>query len=197
MKKAETKIEIACQQVLTQDASVFSIQWAVFPEQHAATLTPDFIMGKYLSFVRRFTLSLARPVLTENGPEFRLFSTKIHLLAFAPPIYSDAGGISSVTLHICGGHFVQRDQCNRGRFSFMYEKFDGGVKVTVQLADYHPRLLGSLNPCRYRKLLYRLTQACIHKIVTVRFLSNLYRELEGEKTSFRVVKAHVRSGEDI
>jgi hypothetical protein len=197
MKAAETKIEIFCQQVLAQDSSVFSIQWTVFPAQHSKTLSPDFIMGKYLSFVRRFTLSMARPVLTANGPEFRLFSTKIHLLAFAPPIYSDAGGTGSVTLHICGGHFVQRDQCNRGRFSFMTEKIDGGIKVTVQLADYHPRLLGSLTPCRYRKLLYRLTQAWIHKIVTVRFLSNLYRELEGENTSFCVVKVHVRSGEDI
>ena len=197
MKTDDAKIEILCQQVLMHDASVFSVQWTVFPEHHAATLTPDFIMGKYQSFLRRITLSLARPVWTANGLDFRLLSTKIGLLAFAAPIYSDADSISSVTLHICGGHFVQRDQCNRGRFSFMTEKFDGGVKVTVQLADYHPRLLGSLTPSGYRKLLYRLTQACIHKLVTVKFLSNLYQELEGGKISFRVVKAHVRSGEDI
>jgi hypothetical protein len=197
MKADDTKFDIFCQQVLMHDASVFSIQWAVFPEQHAATLTPDFIMEKYHSFLRRVTLSLARPLWTADGLDFRLLSTKIHLLAFAAPIYSDTGGISSVTLHICGGHFVQREQCNRGIFSFMSEKIEGGVKVTVQLADYHPRLLGSLIPCRFRKLLYRLTQAFIHKIVTVNFLSYLYRELAGAKTSCRIVKAHVRSGEDI
>jgi hypothetical protein len=197
MKAADNKIEIACQQVLMHDASVFSIQWTILPQQYAATLTPDFVLERYFSYLRRFTLSLVRPAWTENGLEFRLLSTKLHLLAFSAPIHSSERGVDSVTLHICGGPFVQSKLCDRGSFSFMTEKFDGGIKVTLQLADYHPRLLGSLTPCRYRKLLYRLTQAYIHKIVTVRFLSNLYRELVGEKTSFRVFKAYVRSGEDI
>ena len=197
MKADNTITEIFCQQVLTQDSSVFSIQWTVFPAQHAKILSPDFILGKYHSYLRRVTLSLARPVWTASGPEFRLLSKNIHLLAFAPPIYSDACGVGSVTLHICGGHFVQRDQCDRGSFSFMSQKVEGGVKVTVQLADYHPRLLGSLTPSRYRKMLYKWTQAWIHKIVTVSFLANLYRELEGENNSFRVIKAYARAGENI
>jgi hypothetical protein len=197
MKSAENKIEIACQQVLSDDGAVFSIQWVVFPVQHAAALTPDFIMGKYLSFLRRVTLSFARPVWTSNGLEFRLLSTKIHLLTFAALAYSNIGGISSASLRICGGHFVQSDQCNRGMFSFMSENFKGGVKVTVQLADYYPRLLVSNNPSLARKWLYRLTQAAVHKLLTTRFLAHLYRELEWEGARFRVVKVYMKKGEEI
>ena len=193
----DSKYDIFCQQLLMPDASVFSIQWTVFPEQCAAKLTPDFILEKYLSYLQRFTFSMVRPHITDSGLEFRLFSTKLHLLAFAMPRYSDENGVRSVTLHICGGPFVQSKRCDRGSFSFLAGKTDMGISVTLQLSDYHPRLLGSTNPGWVRKLLYRLTQAYMHKIVTVRFLSNLYRELTGEKTLFRVVKARVRSGEDI
>ena len=79
----------------------------------------------------------------------------------------------------------------------MAETTNGGVKVTLQLSDYFPRLLGSRTPSLPRKWLYRLTQALIHRIVTVRFLARLYRELEGEKVRFRTVKVYVQSGEDI
>jgi hypothetical protein len=197
MKTAEPSQVIACQQVLTGDGSVFSIQWTVFPALHAATLTPQFTLDKYLAYLRRFTLSLARPVRTANGLEFRFLFTNMHLLTFAAPAFSDEGGIHSVALRICGGPFVQYDQCNRGRFSFLSEKTDEGVKVTVQLADYFPRLLGSSTPSPFRKCLYRLTQAALHKLLTTRFLASLYRELTGKAPSFKIVKAYERSGEDI
>lgn len=197
MKTTGNKIEIACQQFLSGDGSVFSIQWTVFPEQHATTLTPDFIMGEYLSYLRRVTLSFARPVWTANGLEFRFLSTKIHLLTFAALAYNNTGGICSASFRICGGHFVQSDQCNRGRFSFMSEHVEGGVRVTVQLTNYYPRLLGSSTPSIARKWLYRLTQASVHKFLTTRFLAHLYRGLEGEGACFRVVKVHMPKGEDI
>jgi len=197
MKKDKTKIEIACQQVLMHDASVFSIQWTLLPAQYAATLTPDFVLERYFSYLRRFTLSLVRPAWTENGLEFRLLSTKLHLLAFSAPVHSSEGGVDSLTLHICGGPFVQSKLCDRGRFSFITGIISGGVKVTVQLAEYHPRLLGSTTPGRFRKNLYRLTQAYIHKLVTTRFLAALYRDLAGEKVSFTIVSARIQAGEDI
>jgi hypothetical protein len=82
-------------------------------------------------------------------------------------------------------------------FSFITEKIPGGVKVTVRLSEYHPRLLGNTTPGRFRKNLYRLTQAFIHKLATTRFLASLYRELAGENANFTIVKAHVQAGEDI
>lgn len=179
------------------DASVFSIQWTLLPAQFAATLTPEFVLERYFSYLRRFTLSLVRPAWTENGLEFRLLSTKLHLLAFSAPVHSSEGGVDSLTLHICGGPFVQSKLCDRGRFSFITGIISGGVKVTVQLAEYHPRLLGSTAPGRFRKNLYRLTQAYIHKLVTTRFLAALYRDLAGEKVSFTIVSARIQAGEDI
>jgi hypothetical protein len=197
MKAAEKKIEIACQQVLTDDGSVFSIQWTVIPQRHAVTLTPNFLLDRYQAYLRRVTLSLVRPLQAGEGLAFRLLTTKVTLLTFAAPAYSSDKGIHAVTLQICEGHFVQASCCNRGQFSFITESVNGGVKITVQLSEYYPRLLGSRTPSLPRKWLYQLTQAWVHKIVTVRFLARLYRELEGKGTSFRVVKVCVQEGEEI
>lgn len=197
MNAEENLIEIACQQVLKNDASVFSIQWTLLPERQAATLTPHFLLESYLTYLRSFTLSLVRPVETADGLEFRLLSTKTSLLNFAAPEFSTQGVVRCATLRICSGLFLQKESCNNGKFSFMAETTSGGVKVTLQLSDYFPRLLGSRTPSLPRKWLYRLTQALIHRIVTVRFLARLYRELEGKKLRFRTVKVYVQSGEDI
>ena len=197
MKTAEHKIDIACQQVLTGDGSVFSIQWTVIPHRHQATLTPDFLLERYQAYLRRVTLTLVRPLRTGEGLAFRFLSTKVALLTFAAPAFSSDNGIHAVTLRICEGHFVQAACCNRGKFSIMAESVNGGVKITVQLSEYYPALLGSRFPSLPRKWLYRLTQAWVHKIVTVRFLARLYRELEGKEACFRVVGVCVREGEVI
>jgi hypothetical protein len=197
MNDEETMIEIACQQVLKNDGSVFSIQWALLPSRHTATLTPRFLLERYLAYLRRFTFSLVRPLETADSLEFRFLSTKSSLLIFAPPEFSTQGDLRVSTLRICEGHFVQAACCNRGKFSFMVESVNDGVKIAVQLSDYFPRLLGSRTPSLPRKWLYRLTQAFIHRIVTVRFLARLYQDLEGEKVRFRTVKVYVQSGEDI
>ncbi len=197
MKSREPIIEIACQQVLTGDGSVFSIQWTVLPERHEKTLTPQFILDRYLVYLRRFTFSLARPVRTANGLDFRFLFTRMHLLTFAEPTFSTEGGKRSVTLRICGGPFVHHEQCNRGRFSFLAESVDSGIRVTVELADYFPRLLGGTPPAPLRKWLYRHTQAALHKLMTIRYLASLYGELEGEKVRFRVVNVRERPGEEI
>ncbi len=197
MNSEENGQIISCQQVLTGNGSVFSVQWTVLPARHGAILTPQFILDEYLAYLRRFTLSLARPVRTVNGLEFRFLSTKMHLLAFAAPTFSEEGGVRSVTLRICGGSFVQGDRCNRGSFSFLCENVEGGVKVTVRLADYFPRLLGSGSPSLFRKWLYRVTQAAVHRLVTIRFLASLYRKLTDEAPRFRIESVHERDGEDI
>jgi hypothetical protein len=191
------RIEIACQQVLKENASVFSEQWIILPGEYAGRLTPDFIMGSYFSYLKRVTLFLAWPVTTEHGVEFRFMATKFHLLTFAAPLYADEDGVNSVTLRICGGPFVQGDQCNRGKFSFCREEVPDGIRVSVRLSGYYPRLLGSRAPGRFRKYLYRFTQAFIHKLVTTRFLAFLYRDLTGARPRFCIAALHEEAGEDI
>jgi hypothetical protein len=190
------KKKIGCQQVLLQDASVFSIQWIVFPEFYAETLTPICLLEQYLRHIRRFTLSLIRPVRTKSELHFRLMGTSLNLISFASPTCQSERDIQSVTLSICGGFLVQSENCRRGELSFITKPIRNGLKVILQLSDYCPFLLGSSRPSRLRKIMYRMTQAYIHKIVTVRFLARLYQDLEGTSPVIRVVKARIRKGED-
>jgi hypothetical protein len=186
---------IACQQVLLRDASVFSIQWLLLPARHEASLQPVRLIERYLVHVRRATLSLIRPVESAAGIEFRLVGTRMSLLTFAPLLDTSAAPRLAATLRICGGVLVQPRQCHRGQFAFSSEPCEGGIRVTVELSDYCPLLLGSPAPSLLHKLLYRLTQAHIHKVVMVNFLARIYRELEGEKTPVRVVRVEVAEGE--
>jgi len=188
--------EVACQQVLEEDYSVFSVQWAVFPADHAQEITTDRLLHLYLAYIRSFTLSLVRPMMTASGIEFRLFTSKIPLLRFSPPVNSTTPNGTRATLRIAGGVLVQPKQCDRGELDFMVEQAGDGVKLTLQLSDYCPLLLGSPQPSVWRKWLYRLTQAYIHKVVTVRFLSRIYRKIEGQTPTVKVVKVSLRHGED-
>ncbi len=197
MAKGQMHVEeIACQQVLSEDSSVYSIQWMTLPARHAGTITPEQLLERYLAHVRRFTLSLVRPVRSAEGIDFRLLATRLNLLSFVAPLAGGGGMSSSTTLRISGGYLVQPRECGRGELSFITEPHGEGIKVVVRLADYCPLLLGSRRPSRSRKLLYRLTQALLHKIVTVRFLVRLYHELEGHGRRVRVVRVK-GDGEDI
>lgn len=195
--RSVAKQEIACQQVLLHDSSVFSIQWTVLPARHAVTLTPQFLLERYLAHVRRFTLSLVRPTRTGRGYEFRLLSTSASLISFAGPVCAVEGNCHSVTLRICGGILVQPELCERGLLTFLAETVSDGVRITLRLSGYCPLLLGGRTPPLWRKWVYRVSQAAIHKMVTIRFLARLYRELEGPGRCLRVVRASVLSGEEI
>jgi len=192
-----TEREIACQQVLMEDSSVFSVQWLTVSRSYLPRLTPDLLLERYLSYIRRFTLSLIRPQVCPGGIEFRLLATATSLISFTGPVRRHEGREESLTLHICGGVLVQPNQCDRGELSFVVEEADDGVKLLLRLAEFCPLLLGSRTPSRPRKWLYRFTQAYLHKVVTVRFLARLYRELAGEGACVRVVRASVRQGENL
>jgi hypothetical protein len=194
-RKAET--EIACQQILLQDSSVYSIQWLVIPTPHAAGVTAPFLLDRYLSHIRRYTHSIIRPETSAGGIEFRLCGSAASVLSFAPPEFAAMAGSTAVHLRIAGGMLVQADECDRGKLSLLAEGIAGGIRITIQLSDYCPLLLGSRKPSRPRKLFYRLTQAYIHKAVTIKFLARLYRELAGEEIRVRLKKATVHGGEEI
>lgn len=185
--------EIACQQVLVEDSSVFSVQWSLFPARIAAGMTAGHLLDRYLAHIRRTTLSTIRPCESAGGIEFRLLGSRLSLISFLPP----EAGDGTVTLRICGGLLVQPHQCDRGELRFAVEAAPKGVKLSLQLSDYCPLILGSPSPSPLRRWLYRLTQAAIHRLVTIRFLKLLYRDLAGSSAPVRVVNANVRSGRPV
>ena len=193
MSKHHDKQEIACQQVLVEDSSVFSIQWSLFPAAIAAALTPQNLLERYLTYIRRATLAVITPVQTDSGIEFRLMGSRLSVISFLEPVMET----DSVVLRICGGLLVQPHQCQRGELHFYVNAATEGVKVSLQLSDYCPLILGSSSPSTVRRWLYRCTQAAIHRLVTVRFLVLLYRDLAGRSARVRMVNVKVRDGHPI
>jgi hypothetical protein len=193
MDKRQHNQEIACQQVLVEDSSVFSIQWSMFPLHIASGLAPLDLLERYLNYIRRSTFSIIRPIKSPSGVEFRLLGSRLALISFLPP---DSGN-ESVTLRICGGLLVQPHQCHRGELRFAVEPAQESVKVSLLLSDYCPLILGSSSPSLLRLWLYRLTQAAIHRLVTIRFLMLLYRDLAGSSAPVRVVNVNVKDGRPV
>lgn len=183
-------LEIFCQQVLSEDASVFSVQWIDLPVPLTEGLSAEKILCRYLGYVKKCTLTLIRPETCENGIEFRLLGTGLSLISFLPPISSG----TFATLRICGGYLVQPRQCDRGELRFGVEQVPEKVRVSLQLNDFCPLILGSRSPSLVRLWLYRATQAAIHRLVTVRFLSLLYHELAGHSARVRIIPVVVRAG---
>ncbi len=193
MMSTSSDQEISCQQVLLDDNSVFSVQWSVFPSDIAGALSPQELMTRYLDYIRSCTLSVIRPLQLNNGIEFRLLGSRLSLISFLPPALEK----DDLVIRICGGFLVQPRQCHRGELRFTVAPDREGVRVSLQLSDFCPLLLGSPTPSRTRFWLYRLTQAAIHKLVTLRFLTLLYRELYGSSARVRVVAARVREGQPV
>ncbi|MBT0654590.1 hypothetical protein [Geomobilimonas luticola] len=188
--------EIACQQVLEKDHSVFSIQWVVLPEDHTRDVTPEELLHLYLAYIRSFTCTLVTPEVTDTGVEFHLLRSSLSLLKFDLPQYVAIPHGTKATLHISGGFLVQPGQCDRGELDFIVERVAEGVKLTLQLSDFCPLLLGGQKPSLWRKWLYRFTQAYLHKVVTVRFLSRVHKKLVGYTAPVKIVRARLRSGID-
>jgi len=185
--------EIACQQVLVDDASVFSIQWSIFPPGIATELTPEMLLSRYLAYIRRCTATIIRPCPAPTGMEFRLFGSAISLISFLPAVMEG----DCLVLRIRGGLLVQPRQCDRGEMRFGVAPLPEGVRVSLQLSDYCPLLLGSSSPSVVRRWLYSLTQAFIHRLVTVRFLVMFCRELSGSARLVKVVPVRIREGRPV
>ena len=185
--------EIACQQVLMDNSSVFSIQWSVFPAPLAVRLTPEMLLNRYLAYIRRCTATIIRPHCSASGIQFRLFGSRWSLISFQAPTMEQ----QAVVLRICGGMLVQRGQCDRGQLRFGIKEEPAGIRVSLELSEYCPLILGSSTPSKFRCLLYRLSQAAIHRMVTVRFLALFNRELTGSAACIRVVCVKVRDGRPV
>jgi hypothetical protein len=193
-----TAQDIICQQVLMEDATVYSRQWMTLPGGLSGMLSPRFLLERYLAYIRTWTLGIVRPIATaDGGLEFRLLGTGLSLIRFSGESFQDTGDGTELVLRISGGVLVQQGECGRGEMSLAVEPTADGTTVSLRLADYCPLLLGGGRPSRLRKLLYRFTQAYIHRLVTVNFLADCYRELAGRDANVRVVRRRLRGMEEI
>lgn len=188
--------KIACQQILAEDQSVYSIQWLVLPAAAAAGLTAAGLLQLYLEFIERVTAKIIRVATVERSIEFRVAGTSQALISFAPPEFEHRGAAEKCSLMISGGFLVQPKECDRGRLDFMIEPVVNGCRVTLRLSDYCPLILGSRRPAQWRRWLYRFTQAYLHKFITVRFLGGLYEKLSGQRLQKGVLRIAVRKGVD-
>ncbi len=187
---------IACQQILEKDHSVFSIQWIVIPPGIPHGLNSARLLQLYLDYIQRLTFGLFRSVENAAGLEFRLAGSSISLIKFLPPVTAETDNGEKTSLLISGGFLVQPQECNRGQLDFMVETVETGCRVTLKLSDYCPLLLGNSQPSLFRKWLYRLTQAYLHKIVTISFLASVYQKSAGVSLKKGVVRIAVRKGQD-
>jgi hypothetical protein len=190
------KDRIAFQQILEEDHSVFSIQSVVIPLGTSGELTSAGLLRLYLDYIKRCTLRLIQTEESPDGIAFRLIGTSAAIIKFAPQLFAESNDIQKTTLCISGGLLVQPEECDRGQLDFMVESVAGGIRATLKLSDYCPLILGSSQPSLWRKWLYRLTQAYLHKIVTVRFLAMVYRKITGKHLTKDVVRIAVRQGKD-
>jgi hypothetical protein len=187
---------LACQQILEADRSVFSVQRLLLPGE-AGGISADELLRLYFDYVERFTLGMIRVAESGEGVEFRLAGLGSALIRFSAPLHEKTGKSGKTVLRICGGLLVQPKECDRGQLEFRVETEGADTRVTLQLADYCPLLLGSNRPSLLRKWLYRLTQAYIHKVVTIRFLRSVYWQMTGRKLGDKAVTIVVRKGENI
>jgi hypothetical protein len=193
MSSHTTFLEIACQQVMAEDDSVFSVQWADLPVTITGALSAEELLISYLGYIKKCTFTLIRPLTQENGIEFRLIGSGQSLISFLPPLYTE----SFATLRICGGFLVQPRKCDRGELRFGVEHHPGRVRVSLQLSEFYPLIFGDRPPSPVRFWLYCVTQAALHRLVTLRFLSLLYRELAGHSVGVRVLNVAVRAGKPV
>lgn len=188
--------KIACQQILAEDQSVYSIQWVVLPAEAASGLTAVRLLQLYLEYIERVTLKIIRVVTVDRSIEFRVAGSSLALISFAAPEFEQHGAGEKCSLMIAGGFLVQPKECDRGQLDFLIEPVANGCRVALRLSDYCPLILGSRRPARWRKWLYRFTQAYLHKFITVRFLAVVYEKFSSQSLKKGVIRIAVRKGID-
>jgi hypothetical protein len=182
-------------QVIKTDGTIHSHQCIVLPAKCAPDLSVEDIVARYLTFLRSCTLGLVNPDRNADGIALRFLG--LPLICLCLPVVTRNETATHADLFINGGLLVQRDSCSRGQLRFTIVSAPEQIRIEIRLSDYCPLLLGSLAPTRFRKWLYHITQASIHKLVTIRFLASLYSDLAGIKPPFKVVKSSLDDAEDI
>ena len=182
-------------QVLKTDGTVHSHQWIILPAKCAPGLSIEDIVTRYLTFIRFSTLGFVSPERNADGIVLRFLG--LPLIRLCLPVVARNETATHTDLFINGGLLVQRDSCSRGQLRFSIISTAEQIRIEIRLSDYCPLLLGSHTPTRFRKWLYHITQASIHKLATIRFLASLCSDLTGIKPPFNIVKNSLADAEDI
>lgn len=182
-------------QALKMDGTVHSHQWIVLPADCAAGLSVKDIAARYLAFLRFCTLGLVNPERKADGIALRFLG--LPLICLCLPVVTRNGKATHADLFINGGLLVQRDSCSRGQLRFSLISTPRQIQIEVRLSDYCPLFLGTRTPTRFRKWFYHVTQASIHKLVTIRFLARLCSDLTGIKPPVNVIKKSLADAEEI
>lgn len=182
-------------QALKTDGTVHSHQWIALPAASAPELAVEDVVARYFAFLRSCTLGLINPERNADGIALRLLG--LPLISLCLPVITRDETAAHADLFINGGLLVQRDSCSRGQLRFSIIRTPEQIRIEIRLSDYCPLLLGHRTPTRFRKWLYRITQASIHKLVTIRFLATLCSDLTGIKPPFNIVKNSLADAEDI
>jgi hypothetical protein len=186
---------IESHQVLKTDGTVHSHQWFVLPTASAPELAVEDVAARYLAFLRSCTLGLVNPERNADGIALRLLG--LPLIRLCLPVITRNGTATHADLFINGGLLVQSDACSQGQLRFSIISTPEQMRIEIRLSDYCPLFLGSRTPTRFRKWLYHITQASIHKLVTIRFLASLCSDLTGIKSPVNTVKNSLADAEDI
>ncbi len=191
------QIRISCQQVLEEDGSFYSVQWADLPKTPGKELDCREVAQRYYRLLRRANLSLVRVAESETGAVFELWPLGHALLRFekAVPDADEKG--DTVALKISGGSLVQSGYQNRGELLFRVEECAGRQRVTLQLSGFFPRLLGNPPPSPMRRRFYSLTMGAFHKFLSIRFIRSLVRDAMGQAAAWKLDRVVVRGGKDI
>jgi hypothetical protein len=182
-------------QVLKTDGTVHSHQWIVLPATCAPGLSVEDIVSRYLVFLRFCTLGTVNPERNAGGIALRFLG--LPLIRLCLPVVTRNETATHADLLINGGLLVQRDSCSRGQLRFSIISAPEQMRIEIRLSDYCPLFLGFHPSTRLRKWLYHITQASIHKLVTIRFLASLCSDLTGIKPPFNIVKNSLADAEDI
>lgn len=169
-----------------EDDTVFSRQTLFFPGNGGKGISAAWLLDRYLSLISRYTFGIVRVVRSPATVDFRLLGTRINLLSFTCPPCSPAGELA---LALAGGILLERGHCDRGMLSFGVAPGEEGRLVTILLSGYCPMILGGGPPSAMRRLLYRWTQALIHRRLTEHFLADLYRERYGPGACLTVTRS--------
>jgi hypothetical protein len=196
MKPALPDVEVACQQLLEANNTIFSIQWVVIPSTYEPGMNSVMLLQLYSQHIRRFTLGLVIPVETAEGVEFRLAGLPLSLISFTSSVHEAHENSDCSRLHITGGILVEPGESYRGELLFKTEQTPSGLKLTLQLSGFCPLMLGNQKPSFWRKRLYRYTQGYLHRLITVRFLARVHGRVTGADARTRVVRVALRQGEE-
>lgn len=136
----------------------------------------------YWRFLTRVSLGLIRVLYTPNSREVVLVRRPFRLLTFHAPDYEFGGTWASVTWRIRTGLLVAPKGRNQGylRISVARPAEEDGTelvtaRVSSEVGDFQPLLVGWGWFRRIGMVLYRLTQYAIHVVVTNAFFRSLAR----------------------